>query len=181
MTKLFAALVFLGLSAAPAIASAAPKGNSSDRPWTFDFGMGPTVQLTDGAALGKMSFDAVYHFKGGDVGPALGPEFIMHFRGGIFGFNLGPVFLWDFRVFAKKNAKLYLAPLVALGYSLTNFHGQYYRSNSHDYFMDFGGQFKAVWNDRVGVFVRPLNFSLLAGKGGATGFYTLLIGATVSF
>jgi hypothetical protein len=173
VNTLAAPLLFLAL--------AGPNDDSTDRPWTFDFGMGPAVNLESGYALGKAGFDVHYHFMGGDVGPALGPEFVMHFREGIFGFDFGPIFLWDFRVYAKKNAKLYLAPLVALGYSLTNFHGSYVHGNSHDFFMDFGGQFKAVWNDRAGVFVRPLNFSVVAGKGGATGFYTLLIGATVSF
>jgi hypothetical protein len=182
VTKLAASLALLALASAPAIVHAKPSDASSSRPWTFDFGMGPTVNLESGYALGKAGLDVHYHFKGGDVGPALGAEFIMHFRNSLFGFNLGPIFLWDFRVWEKKNFKLYLAPLIAFGYSLTNYHGDVYiHGNDHHFFMDFGGQVKGVWNDKVGFFIRPLNFSVLAGKGGATGFYTLLIGVTAPF
>jgi hypothetical protein len=181
VTKLLTALVFLCFVAAPAIASAAPKRNSSSRPWTVDIGMGPAVNLESGYALGKAGLDAHYHFKGGDVGPALGGLFYMHFRDSVFGFNLGPMFLWDFRVHKGRKFKLYLAPLVALGYSLTNYHGGYAHGTTHHFFMDFGGQMKGVWRDRVGFFIRPLNFSLVAGKGGATGFWTLIAGLTMSF
>jgi len=181
VTKLPAALVFLGLAGAPAIAAAGPNDNSSSRPWTLDIGMGPMVNLEGGAALGKGGLDFHYHFKGGDVGPALGGQFYMHFRDHVFGFNLGPMFLWDFRVFQGGKFKMYLAPLVALGYSLTNFHGGGFSANSHQFFMDFGGQFKGVWNDRVGFFIRPVNFSVWAGEGGATGFWTLVAGLTLSF
>jgi hypothetical protein len=181
VAKLLATLVFLGLMSLPALAFAGPNDNSSSRPWTVDIGMGPAVNLEGGYALGKAGLDAHYHFKGGDVGPALGGLFYMHFRGGVFGFNLGPMFLWDFRVYEKNKVKLYLAPLVALGYSLTNYHGGYVGDTDHHFFMDFGGQFKTVWNDRAGVFIRPLNFSLIAGKGGATGFWTLIAGLTLSF
>jgi hypothetical protein len=173
--------VFLGLAAAPAIAVAGPNDNSSDRPWSLDIGLGPAVNLESGTAYGKAGLDFHYHFKGGDVGPALGGLFYMHFRDSVFGFNLGPMFLWDFRVHDGGKFKLYLAPLVALGYSLTNVHGGGYGGNSHHFFMDFGGQLKGVWNDRVGFFVRPLNFSLFAGDGGATGFWTLIGGLTLSF
>ena len=181
VTKLPAALVFLGLAAAPAIAAAGPNDNSSDRPWTLDIGLGPTINLESGSALGKAGLDFHYHFKGGDVGPALGGQFYMHFRDSVFGFNVGPMFLWDFRVYDGGKFKMYLAPLVALGYSLTNFHAGPFHGNSHAFFMDFGGQFKGVWNDRVGFFIRPVNFSLWAGEGGATGFWTLIAGLTLSF
>lgn len=181
VTKLPATLVFLGLATAPVLAHAGPNDDSSSRPWTVDIGMGPTVNLEFPYALGKAGVDFAYHFKGGDTGPALGGLFYMHFRERTFGFNLGPMFLWDFRVHTGRKFKLYLAPLVALGYSLTNYHGGDGSDTDHHFFMDFGGQLKGVWNDRVGFFIRPLNFSLVAGEGGATGFWTLVAGITMSF
>lgn len=181
MTKLPAALLFVGLASAPAIASAGPNDNSSDRPWTLDIGVGPTINLPHGVALGKAGLDFQYHFKGGDVGPALGGQFLMHFRNQLFGFNVGPIFLWDFRVVTAGSFKLYLAPFVAAGYSLTNFTAGPVHGNSHAFFMDLGGQLKGVWNDRVGFFVRPTTFSVWAGQGGATGYYTFLTGLTLSF
>jgi len=191
--KLPAALVFLGLCSAPAIAAAGPNDNSSSRPWTLDIGIGPMINLPSGGALGKAGLDFHYHFFGGDVGPALGGWIYTHFATGLFGFNVGPMFLWDFRVFTGGNFKLYLAPLVVAGYSFTT--GGYgpYRANWHAFFMDFGGQLKGVWNDRVGFFVRPTTFSVWAPAGycggpppdrracGATGWWTLLAGLTLSF
>jgi hypothetical protein len=174
--------VFLGLAGAPAIAAAGPNDNSSDRPWTLDIGVGPMLSLTPRPyALGKAGIDFHYHFMGGDVGPALGGQFYMHFRGGTFGFNVGPLFLWDFRVVDAGNFKLYLAPLVAAGYSFTSFGFGGFHGTYHAFFADFGGQLKGVWNDRVGFFVRPTTFSVWAGRGGATGYWTLLAGLTLSF
>jgi hypothetical protein len=181
VTKLPAALLFLGLATAPAIASAGPNDNSSSRPWTLDIGLGPMINLPSGYAMGKAGLDFHYHFKGGDVGPALGGQFYMHFREATFGFNVGPLFLWDFRVHSSGNFKLYLAPLIAMGYSFTTFGFGGNNAESHAFFADFGGQLKGVWNDRVGFFVRPINFSVWANEGGATGFYTLIAGLTLSF
>jgi hypothetical protein len=181
VTKLPAALLFLGLTTAPAIAFAGPNDNSSSRPWTLDIGLGPMIHLEGGTAFGKAGLDFHYHFKGGDVGPALGAQFYMHFRERVFGFNVGPLFLWDFRVYQGGNFKLYLAPLIAAGYSFTSFNAGPVHGASHAFFADFGGQLKGVWNDRVGFFIRPINFSVWAGEGGATGFWTLIAGLTLSF
>lgn len=181
MTKLPAALLFVGLASAPAIASAGPNDNSSDRPWTLDIGLGPQINLEGGSAWGKAGLDFHYHFMGGDVGPALGAQFYMHFRDHVFGFNVGPMFLWDFRVVHSGKFKLYVAPLVALGYSLTTFNAGPVHGNVNNFFADFGGQLKGVWNDRVGFFVRPTTFSVWAGEGGATGFWSLIAGLTLSF
>jgi hypothetical protein len=165
----------------PAVADAAPARDPNGHPWTLNVGVGPTVNLEGAGALGKLGLDFQYHFKRGDVGPALGASFYTHFRAHVFGFQLGPLFSWDFRVHRKDKLALYLAPLVGLGYSLTGYPGSYYGGTDSQFFMDFGGQFKAVFRDRVGFFVRPANFSLLAGRGGATGFWTLLTGLTISF
>jgi hypothetical protein len=177
VTRLFVVLLVLLL---PRLADAAPPPRARARPWTLDAGIGPMVNLQGEGALGKLGLDVHYHFKRGDVGPALGVQFYTHFRANVFGFQLGPIFLWDFRVYRQRNLALYVAPLVALGYSLTGYPG-YGGGTDSDFFMDFGGQFKAVFRDRVGFFLRPVNFSLLAGRGGATGFWTLLTGVTVSF
>jgi len=174
VTKLPAALVFLGLAGAPALASAGPNDNSTSRPWTIDIGLGPMINLPGGGALGKAGLDFHYHFKGGDVGPALGGWIYTHFAPGTFGFNVGPMFLWDFRVHSSGRFKLYLAPLIVAGYSYTTY-------DWHAFFADFGMQLKGVWNNRVGFFVRPLNFSVWAGNFGATGWWTLIAGLTVSF
>jgi len=173
--KLPAALLFLGLATAPAIAAAGPNDNSSSRPWTLDIGVGPSIPLFRiPSAFGRAGLDFQYHFKGGDVGPALGALFYTHFAPSTFGFNVGPMFLWDFRVHQGGKFKLYLAPLVAAGYAYTTY-------DSHAFFADFGGQLKGVWNDRVGFFVRPINFSVWAGRGAAFGIYSLLVGLTLSF
>lgn len=165
----------------PNVAEAAPARDAKGRPWTLNVGIGPMVNLEGEGALGKFGLDFQYHFKRSDTGPALGASFYTHFRGHVFGFQLGPLFLWDFRVYRKDKVALYLAPLVGLGYSLTGYPGTYYGGTQSHFFMDFGGQFKAVFRDRVGFFVRPANFSLLAGRGGATGFWTLLMGVTIAF
>ncbi len=183
MTKLLPTFAFLALLLPAATASAKKPGRDTDRPWTFDAGIGPMVNLERSGGLGKLGFDFHYHFNRSDVGPALGLTFYTHFREKLFGIQVGQMFLWDFRVYRDKKLAMYLAPLVALGYSLTHYVGTggAASGNDHHFFMDFGAQWKTVFKDRVGVFVRPATFSLLAGKGGATGFYTTLIGVTTSF
>ena len=179
MRRLLCGLAFSGVCAAPAVAHAGPSDESSGRPWSVQLGMGPMINLESGFALGKLAPDFQYHFRGGDVGPALGAELHMHFRQDIFGMNIGPMFLWDFRVYGAGSFKMYLAPLVALGYAFTSVVPAH--ATGHAFFMDFGGQLKGVWNDRVGFFIRPIAFSMWAGEGGATGFWTLIAGATFSF
>jgi len=174
--------VSFGLAGAPAIAAAGPNDNSSARPWTLNVGVGPSVSLSRfPVAFGRAGLDFQYHFFGGDVGPALGGQFYMHFRPATFGFNVGPIFLWDFRVAEAGNFKLYLAPLVAMGYAFTTYNDSGVHANGHAFFADFGGQLKGVWNDRIGFFVRPVNFSVWAGNGGASGYWTMLLGLTLSF
>jgi hypothetical protein len=167
------------LTAGPAHGAVAPRDNASDRPWSLNAGMGPMVNLESGLALGKLGLDFQFHFRRGDVGPALGAAWWLHFRGHVLGFNLGPMFLWDFRVYAKRKVKLYIAPTITTGYALTGFVPN--GGSRSAFFLDFGGQFKALVNDRVGVFVRPVNFSLWADEGGATGFWTALFGVTAAF
>jgi hypothetical protein len=173
------ALALASLGAVPTLAQAAPSDASSSRPWSVQVGMGPMINLESGGALGKFAPDFQYHFKGGDVGPALGGELHMHFARQLFGMNIGPMFLWDFRVYEAGNFKMYLAPLVAMGYAFTTFTPV--NATGHAFFMDFGGQLKGMFNDRVGFFIRPINFSMWAGNGGATGFWTLLAGVSISF
>ena len=157
---------------------AAP-GTDSDRPWSLQLGLGPEVGLPSGGVQGRLALDFQYHFKGTDVGPALGAQTHMHFASGLFGMNIGPIFLWDFRVVAAKKFKLYVAPLVALGYHFTTIPAL--DATGHAFFMDFGAQVKGIVNDRVGFFARPANFSLIAGRGGATGAYSFVAGVALSF
>lgn len=179
MTRILMLAVFVAALLIPSVALAGPNDNSNDRPWTVNIGLGPMINLEGGAAFGKLGADFQYHFKGGDVGPALGAQLYTHFRSHIFGMNLGPIFLWDFRVYDGGNFKLYVAPMIAAGYGFTT----HTPSNitGHVFFMDLGGSLKGVWNDRIGFFARPLNFSLWAGEGGATGFWTFVGGLTLSF
>ncbi len=137
--------------------------------------------LAPAKPVGKVvAVDFQYHFMGGDVGPALGGQVHMHFREYLFGMNIGPIFLWDFRVAQTGNFKLYLAPLVALGYGFTSVNVGPLHGSVHFFFMDFGGQLKGLWSDRVGFFVRPANFSPWARQG-STGVYTLLAGVSLAF
>lgn len=157
---------------------AAP-GTDVERPWSLQIGLGPQAALPSGAALGRLAFDFQYHLKRTDVGPALGAQTHMHFAGGVFGMDLGPMFLWDFRVVAAKKFKLYVAPLVAMGYHFSRFTD--FDATGHAFFMDFGVQVKGLVNDKVGFFVRPANFSLIAGKGGASGAYAFVPGVALAF
>jgi hypothetical protein len=168
---LSAAMLSLAIVAAP--------GTDSDRPWSLQLGLGPEVGLPGGGVRGKLALDFQYHFKGTDVGPALGLQTHMHFARGLFGMSVGPIFLWDFRVVAAKKFKLYVAPLVALGYHFTTI--PQLDATSHAFFMDFGAQVKGLVNDRVGFFVRPANFSVIAGRGGAAGAYAFVAGLAVAF
>jgi hypothetical protein len=161
----------------------APKAGAKeldvDRPWSLQLGLGPEVGLPSGGVQGKLALDFQYHFRRTDVGPALGLQTHMQFASGLFGMAVGPIFLWDFRVVATKKFKLYVAPLVALGYRFTTIPAL--DATAHGFFMDFGAQLKVVVNDRVGFFVRPANFSLVAGKGGAAGAYAFVAGVALTF
>lgn len=191
--KLSLALIPLALLALPNTASAGPNDNSNDRPWALQFGIGPAVHLGPrgwgwggGPAHGRIGFDFQYHFKGGDVGPALGALAYTKFSHLRFGMNVGAIFLWDFRIFEGGNFKLYIAPLVAAGHA---FWHRWYddrgrradRWTRHWFFMDFGAQLKGVWNDRVGFFVRPTTFTLYAGPPSVHGYWSFISGLTLSF
>ena len=129
--------------------------------------------------LGRLTLDFQYHFRRTDVGPALGAQTHMHFARGLFGMDLGPIFLWDFRLVATRKFKLYIAPLTALGYHFTRITD--FDATAHGSFMDFGVQLKGIVKDRVGFFVRPANFSVIAGKGGAAGAYAFVPGVALTF
>jgi hypothetical protein len=153
--------------------------NDTNRPWSVQIGLGPQVGLPAGGTQGKLVLDFQNHLKHTDDGPALGLQTHMHFASGLFGMDIGPQFLWDFRVVAAQKFRLYVAPMVALGYTFTTIPA--FDATGHAFFMDFGAQLKGVVNERVGFFVRPLSFSLLAGKGSAAGAYAFTAGVTLSF
>ena len=195
LVQLAIALVVLALWAVPATAQAGPNDNSSDRPWALQFGLGPAVHLGPrgwwgrgaGGTHGRIGFDFQYHFKGGDVGPALGALATTTFTHRRFGMNVGVIFLWDFRVLEAGNFKLYVAPLVAAGHA---FWHRWWDDRDrrrgdqwtrHWFFMDFGAQVKGVWNDRIGFFARPANFSMYAGPTSVHGYWSFISGLTLSF
>jgi hypothetical protein len=177
LTLVLGAVLWL-LAPVPA-AVAGPSDNSNSRPWSLQLGLGPSVNLEGGGVVGKFAPDFQYHFKGGDAGPALGAQAHMHFRPRIFGMNIGPVFLWDFRVVTSRGFKMYVAPEVSLGYGFT----AYTRPDivANFFFSTFGAQLKFVFSDVAGFYFRPLDFSLWAGQGGVTGYYSFIGGATFMF
>lgn len=164
----------------PAVAEAGPSDDSSSRPFALQLGLGPSIGLPGGGVFGRAPIDVQYHLRGGDVGPAIGAQAPIHFGPGSFGMNLGPMFLWDFRVGQAGAAKLYLGPLAATGYGFTAASGGH-GAATHFWFLTLGGQFRALWNDSVGLFVRPVSFDLWVGNGWAGGNYTATLGLAVAF
>jgi hypothetical protein len=178
LLPVFAAIVAaMCLLSTPRTAQAKLQDNAHDKPWTLNLGTGLSVGLPYGGVAGHFSPDFQYHFFGGDVGPALGAQAHMLFASHLFGMQIGPIFLWDFRVFSDPNAKLYLAPLVSPGYAFATSSGL----TAHFFYMTFGGQFKAVFNDWIGIYVRPIDFQVLAAGGGAVGAWRLTVGVTFNF
>lgn len=162
-------------------AHAGPSDKAHDKPWTLNVGMGPSINLENAGAWGKLGADFQYHFKKGDVGPALGGQINTLFRENVLGMQFAPIFLWDFRIFADAKTKLYLAPVVSTGYAFVSFPGITGAGAGHAWFLTAGGQFKAVFKDWIGVYVRPLDFELWAGNGGATGYWSMVAGVTFNF
>lgn len=166
-------------SLVPSRAEAGPSDNSSGRPFAAQLGLGAAVGIPGGGLFGRAPIDFQYHLRGGDVGPAIGAWLPIHFDSGMFGMNLGPMFLWDFRVGQAGNAKLYLGPLAATGYGFsaaTHGHGA-----AHFWFLTLGAQFRALWNDKVGLFVRPATFDLWVGNGWAGGNWSATAGLALAF
>ena len=103
----------------------------------------------------------------------------INFSAGSFGMHLGPIFVWDFRITQIGNAKLYLAPLVTTGYGFaTSTHGG---GAAHFWFLTLGSQFRVLWRDTVGLFVRPTSFDVLVGNGWAAGGYSFTAGLALAF
>ena len=142
-------------------AHAGPSDNSASKPWSLHAGLGPAVSF-GGDVMGRLQFDMEYHFKGGDVGPALGFYVPVNFERRELGLNVGPIFVWDFRIAEAGGGKIYVGPLVASGYG---FHAHFrHRFNYHFWFFHAGGQFRMLWNDNIGFFARPANFEVWAGN-----------------
>ncbi len=166
------------LALVPEVAHAGPNDNSASRPWSLHAGLGPVVSF-GGGVMGRLHFDMEYHFKGGDVGPALGFYIPLNFDGHHVGLNVGPVFLWDFRIAEVGSAKLYLGPLVASGYG---FHAHTHGGGgaAHFWFLHAGAHFRALWRDRIGFFARPANFEVWAGSF-VTGHWSFIAGLAAAF
>jgi hypothetical protein len=157
-------------------ALAGPNDNSASRPWSLHAGLGPVISF-GGDVMGRFSFDMAYHFKGGDVGPALGFYVPLNFDDDEVGVNVGPIFFWDFRVGQVGSAKLYLGPLVASGYG---FHAEIGDRADHFWFLHGGAQFRVLWRDRIGLFARPAGFEVWAGTI-VEGHWSFLSGLAAAF
>lgn len=175
------ALVFgtLAGAALPAVASAGPSDSSSSRPVAVQAGIGPVINIPGGGVSGRVPLDFHYHFRGGDVGPGLGLQLPINFSRGSIGMHIGPTFVWDFRIATAGRAKLYLGPLVSTGYGFgAATHGG---GAAHFWFLTLGPQFRALWNDGVGLFIRPASFDVLVGNGWITGNWSFTAGLAVAF
>lgn len=176
------ALVLAGAAlaaGAPGLAHAGPSDPSSARKVALQLGLGPAVGIPGGGLFGRAPLDVEFHLRGGDVGPAIGAWAPMHFGPGSFGMNLGPVLLWDFRLGQVGAAKLYVAPLAATGYGFTA--GTHGHGAAHFWFLTLGAQLRALWNDKIGLFVRPANFDLWVGNGWAAGNWSATLGLALAF
>jgi hypothetical protein len=173
-----AALVASSFALLPCSARAGPNDNSASRPWSLHLGLGPVVDF-GGGVMGRMHFDMAYHFKGGDVGPALGFYVPLNFDDDEIGPKVGPIFLWDFRIARVGSAKLYLAPVVASGYGL---HADVDDGDvDHYWFFHAGAQFRVLWRDRIGLFARPAGFEIWAGDGVLEGHWSFVSGLAAAF
>jgi len=166
-------------SAIPAAAWAGPSDSSSSRPTAVQIGIGPVVGIPGGGVFGRVPIDFQYHFRRGDVGPALGMQLPFNFSRGSIGMNLGPIFVWDFRITQAGRAKLYLGPLVTTGYGFAA--GTHGGGAAHFWYLTLGPQFRALWNDTVGLFVRPASFDVWVGNGWATGNWSFTAGLALAF
>ena len=140
----------LGTVLAASTAHAGPNDNSSSEPWSLHAGFGPMVEFDVGPEIhGRASFDMEYHFKGGDVGPALGFYVPQHFNAFEWGMTLGPIFIWDFRAAQSGNVKFYVGPAAATGYGFN------VAGFDHFWFFYVTPHFRLLYKDFIGFFVRP--------------------------
>jgi hypothetical protein len=96
------------------------------------------------------------------------------------GLQVGPSFVWELFLADPNNIRLYVGPLVATGYGMERYDNVIV-SFRHYWFLTVGGQARAMFNDRVGAFVRPVNFDISAGTGGAQGAWSFAAGVSVDF
>jgi hypothetical protein len=183
--------VALGTALYAADAQAGPNDNSASKPWSLHAGLGPVVNFRGGGLLGRFTFDMEYHFKGGDVGPALGFYAAANFNAWSGGLNIGPLFNWDFRIYEKDNVKLYIGPLAATGYGFhSGWYGRYGGPRrrgpgpaylAHFWFFYVSPHFRVLWNDTIGMFARFAGFEVWAGNFGATGHFSFIAGLAAAF
>lgn len=182
--------VALGTALYAADAEAGPNDNSASKPWSLHAGLGPVVNFR-GGLLGRFSFDMEYHFKGGDVGPALGFYAATNFAAFTGGLNIGPLFNWDFRIYEQGNVKLYIGPLASTGYGFQSawwgpYGGPRRRGPgptylAHFWYLYVTPHFRVLWNDSIGMFARFAGFEVWAGPWGATGHFSFVAGLAAAF
>lgn len=133
------------------------------RPFVFQGGLGPAINLTGHGTQFKMEQVFGYHFFGTSEGPCLGGALEESFGNNFFTFQIGPRFWWDIQPVAGLG--LYLAPLAQLGYQVATFDdgflGRFRRSFTyHAFNMKFGFEVKLVLGDRGVVYFRPFSIDM---------------------
>jgi len=147
--------------------------------WTAQGGMGPTVGF-NGTAFGRLIMDGQYRLFGADVGPAVGPMLHVLFGRNRSGLQLGPIFVWELFLADPNNIRIYVGPLIATGYGMERY-DDVIVTFRHYWYLTLGGQARAMFNDRIGAFVRPINFDISAGTGGAQAAWSFAAGVSLDF
>lgn len=146
----------------------------STRPMYATFGISPALNVSNAVSQLKLSQTFGFHLDGTGKGLAIGGEMQESFGSGIFVWQLGPKVWYDFAI--DESLGIYVAPTATIGLV--------YASNSFasdvGFNMQFGGEVKAVLNDRVMVFFRPFNLDIAIGDATAVR-YDLMFGAGATF
>ena len=161
--------------------TSAPSSNAPTAvKFTLNAGIGPTVGF-GGGALGRLAFDGQYRLFGSDAGPAIGGMIHLLFGQNTFGMQLGPIFMWEFFLADPGGIRIYVGPVAATGYGFQHVSVNGFSGTANYWYLNLGAQGRAMFNDRFGAFIRPLNFDITAGQGGAGGSWSLILGGSMDF
>ena len=73
------------------------------------------------------------------------------------------------------------SPVAATGYGFQHVSVNGFSGTANYWYLNLGAQGRAMFNDRFGAFIRPLNFDITAGQGGAGGSWSLILGGSMDF
>ncbi|MGB1698899.1 MAG: hypothetical protein ACPHRO_03020 [Nannocystaceae bacterium] len=149
--------------------------------WTINGGLGPDVWFRGPVTTGRLAFDGQYRIFGSDAGPAVGPMLHFNFRQRTFGLQLGAIFMWEMFLADPKDIRIYVGPLAATGYGMMSSRFGGVTAVRNYWFLTLGGQARAMFNEKFGAFVRPINFDITAGNGGAMGAWSFIAGVSLDF